>query len=70
MGAGIHTTPRHLTKKFSGSIGNTTSHSLPGRGDRARHRVGAGGLGAVVAKWHARGATLGRELNFREYSLP
>ena len=40
MGAGIHTTPRHLTKKFSGSIGNTTLHSLPGRGDRARHRVG------------------------------
>jgi hypothetical protein len=30
MGAGIHTTPRHLTKKFSGSIGNTTLHSLPG----------------------------------------
>jgi uncharacterized MAPEG superfamily protein len=29
-GAGIHTTPRHLTKKFSGSIGNTTLHSLPG----------------------------------------
>jgi hypothetical protein len=29
-GAGIHTTRRHLTKKLSGSIGNTTLHSLPG----------------------------------------
>jgi hypothetical protein len=29
-GAGIHTTCRHLTKKLSGSIGNTTLHSLPG----------------------------------------
>ena len=29
-GAGIHTTRRHLTKKISGSIGNTTLHSLPG----------------------------------------
>src|SRR5919107_2120337 len=28
--ATIQTTLRHLTKKFSGSIGNTTLHSLPG----------------------------------------
>jgi hypothetical protein len=28
--AGIHTTQPHLTKKLSGSIGNTTLHSLPG----------------------------------------
>ena len=28
-GSGIHTTRRHLTKKLSGSIGNTTLHSLP-----------------------------------------
>ena len=28
-GAGLHTTRRHLTKKLSGSIGNTTLHSLP-----------------------------------------
>jgi hypothetical protein len=29
-GTGIHTTGHHLTKKLSGSIGNTTLHSLPG----------------------------------------
>jgi hypothetical protein len=29
-GAGTHTTRRHPTKKLSGSIGNTTLHSLPG----------------------------------------
>jgi hypothetical protein len=29
-GAGIHTTGHHLRKKLSGSIGNTTLHSLPG----------------------------------------
>jgi hypothetical protein len=29
-GAGIHTMWRYLTKMFSGSIGNTTLHSLPG----------------------------------------
>ena len=29
-GAGINTTRRQLTKKLSGSIGNTTLHSLPG----------------------------------------
>ena len=29
-GADIHTRRHHLTKKFSGSIGNTTLHSLPG----------------------------------------
>jgi hypothetical protein len=29
-GAGIHITRRYLTKKFSGSVGNTTLHSLPG----------------------------------------
>jgi hypothetical protein len=29
-GAGIYATRPHLTKKFSGSIGNTTLHSLPG----------------------------------------
>src|SRR5918995_5939159 len=28
--AGIYTTQRHLAKKLSGSIGNTTLHSLPG----------------------------------------
>ena len=29
-GAGTHTTQPHPTKKTSGSIGNTTLHSLPG----------------------------------------
>ena len=51
-------------------LGDFSNAVIRGRGDRVRHRVGAGGLGTVVAKWHARGATLGRELNFREYSLP
>src|SRR5215211_3733722 len=30
IGAGVHTMWRYLTKMFSGSIGNTTLHSLPG----------------------------------------
>jgi hypothetical protein len=48
-------------------LGDVSNALIRGRGDRVRHRVGAGGLGAVVAKWHARGASLTSELNFVEY---